>query len=53
MFGRIWLEDKVEPLARMIAAQKMGLKKDIYGENLPHELWSQCIPAARLMLGLE
>lgn len=27
MFGRIWLEDKVEPLARMIAAQKMGLKK--------------------------
>jgi hypothetical protein len=53
MFDRSWLEDKVEPLARMIAAQKMGLTKDEYGENLPYDLWSQCVPAARLMLGLE
>jgi len=48
-----WLEDKVEPIARMMAAEKMGLVKDKYGENLPHELWSQCIPDARKYLGLE
>jgi hypothetical protein len=48
-----WLEDKVEPVARMIAAEKMGLVKDSLGENLPYELWSQCIPGARRYLGLE
>jgi hypothetical protein len=53
MFDRHWLEDKVEPLARMIAAQKMGLTKDKFGDNLPSDLWTQCIPAARLLLGLE
>jgi len=42
-----------ERLARMLAAEKMGLIKDVYGENLPHELWSQCIPEARKQLGLE
>ena len=51
---RVWqLEDKVEPVARMLAAQKMGLTKDVYGENQPYELWSQCIPEARKFLGLE
>jgi hypothetical protein len=49
---RNWLEDKVEPLARMLAAEKMGLTKDVYGENQPYELWSQCIPEARKQLGL-
>jgi len=51
--SRNWLEDKVETLARMLAAEKMGLIKDVYGENLPHELWSQCIPEARKQLGYE
>ena len=50
---RNWLEDRVEPLARMMAAEKMGLTKDMLGENQPYELWSQCIPEARKMLGLE
>jgi len=51
---RVWqFEDKVEPVARMLAAQKMGLTKDVYGENQPYELWSQCIPEARKFLGLE
>jgi hypothetical protein len=50
---RTWLEDKVEPLARMMAAEKMGLVKDKLGENQPYELWSQCIPDARRYLGLE
>lgn len=52
-FDRNWLEDKVEPLARMLAAEKMGLIKDVYGENQKYELWSQCIPEARKQLGLE
>jgi hypothetical protein len=50
---RNWLEDRVEPLARELAAEKMGLTKDALGENLPYELWSQCIPDARRYLGLE
>lgn len=52
-FDRNWLEDKVEHLARMMAAEKMGLVKDKLGERLPRDLWSQCIPNARKMLGLE
>ena len=52
-FDRNWLEDEVEPVARMLAAEKMGLVKDKLGENQPRELWSQCIPEARKLLGLE
>jgi hypothetical protein len=52
-FDRNWLEDKVEHLGRMMTAEKMSLVKDKYGENLPHELWSQCIPEARRYLGLQ
>jgi len=48
---RNWLEDKVEPVARMLAAEKMGLTKDVYGENQKYELWSQCIPEAHKYLG--
>jgi hypothetical protein len=48
-----WLEYKVEHLARMMAAQRMGLVKDQYGERLPHDLWSQAIPEARKELGLD
>jgi len=51
-FDRDWLEYKVERLARLIAADKMGLVKDKYGENLPDELWKQCIPEARRYLEL-
>jgi hypothetical protein len=50
---RNWLEDKVEPLARMLAAEKMGLVKDVYGKNQPYELWSQYIPEIRKELGLD
>jgi hypothetical protein len=52
-FDSNWLKDKVEPVARMMTAEKMGLVKDKYGENQPYELWSQCIPDARKYLGLE
>lgn len=52
-FDRNWLEDKVEPLARMLAAEDMKLVKDSLGEQLPYELWSQRIQAARKYLGLE
>lgn len=52
-FDRNWLEERVETLARALAAEKMGLTKDVSGERLPHELWSQCIPDARKYLGLE
>jgi hypothetical protein len=50
--SRNWVEEKVETLARMLAAKKMGLIKDSYGENLPHELWSQAIPEARIHLAI-
>jgi hypothetical protein len=39
--------DRLERVARMIAAIKMGLIKDIYGDNLPEDLWRQAIPEAR------
>ena len=51
-FNRSWLEEKVEPLARVLAAEKMGLVKDPLGENQKYELWSQSIPDARKLLGL-
>jgi hypothetical protein len=50
---RQWLEEAVETMARMIAAERMGLVKDCLGERLPHDLWSQAIPAARKELGLD
>lgn len=50
---RTLLEAKVEPLARQIAAEKMALTKDKYGEQLPAELWQQAVPAARKFLNLK
>lgn len=47
------LEAAVEDVARMIAAEKMALRKDPQGENLPEELWKQCIPDARKFLNLD
>ena len=52
-FDSNWLEEAVETMARMIAAERMGLVKDCLGERLPHDLWSQAIPAARKELGLD
>jgi GTPase SAR1 family protein len=53
MINRNWLEERVEPLARILAAEKMQLKNDKTGEKLPDELWEQCIPDARKFLGLD
>lgn len=50
---REFLENRVEGMARLLAAEKMKLQKDVFGENLPDELWTQCIPDARRYLGLE
>jgi hypothetical protein len=47
------LHEMIEPIARQLAADKMGLIKDITGSNLPDDLWSQCIPDAIKMLGLD
>ena len=47
------LQEMIEPIARQLAADKMGLIKDITGSNLPDDLWSQCIPDAIKMLGLD
>jgi hypothetical protein len=52
-FDRSWLEERVETLARQLAAERMGLIKDPYGERLPHDLWSQKMPEARKQLGLD
>jgi len=46
------LEIMVEPLARLMAAEAMGLTRDVTGERLPTELWQQKIAAAREWLGL-
>jgi len=51
--NRQWLEERVEPLARQLAAERMGLVKDANGERLPHELWSQKVVEARKQLGLD
>lgn len=47
------LEQFVEDLARQIAAEKMDLRNDVTGQNLPDDLWMQCIPEARKFLGLD
>lgn len=46
------LHEMVEPIARQLAADKMGLIKDTTGANLPDDLWKQCIPDAIELLGL-
>jgi hypothetical protein len=47
-----WIECIVEPLARKLAATKMGLVKDPSGERLPRCLWIQCELEARKKLGV-
>lgn len=47
------LEEMVEPVARQFAAERMGLVKDKYGEQLPDNLWKQAVPEARKFLNLE
>lgn len=37
----------IERVARRIAAENMALVNDPYGERLPDELWTPCIPQAR------
>jgi hypothetical protein len=38
--------NEVERVARLIAAEKMGLVKDPEGLRLPDELWRQALPQA-------
>ncbi len=40
------MDPRIEKRARAIAAVKMGLVKDPWGERLPDELWKQCLPQA-------
>ena len=42
-----------ETLARRFAAEKMGLVEDRWGQNLPDDLWQQCIPQAQRRLAFE
>ena len=46
------LYEMIEPIARQLVAEKMGLIKDTTGSNLPDDLWKQGIPAAKIILGL-
>lgn len=50
---KIQLENMVEPLARYFAAEKMRLKNDPDGEQLPKELWMQSVPDAKKFLNLD
>jgi len=50
---KVQLEAAVEDFARLFAAEKMNLKNDPEGRNLPEELWRQCLPQARKFLNLE
>jgi hypothetical protein len=47
------LEAMVEIVARQVAAERMGLRRDTEGAQLPDDLWQQCIPQAREFLGLK
>ena len=38
--------NEVERIARLIAAEKMGLIKDPHGLHLPDDLWRQALPQA-------
>jgi hypothetical protein len=38
--------NEVERVARLIAAEKMGLVKDPQGLRLPDQLWRQALPQA-------
>ena len=40
-----------EFLARVLAARKMGLTKDMYGMRLPDELWRQAELDAEFLVG--
>lgn len=42
-----------ETFARRIAAQKMGLVNDPWGQKLPDDIWQQCIPQAERKLAFE
>lgn len=42
--------DKLEAVARRMAAKKMGLVKDPFGKELPFDLWSQCLGSAHVFL---
>lgn len=42
----------LEETARLIASHKMGLVKDLFGDNLPFDLWRQAVPAAGRELGM-
>lgn len=53
MAMRAELEAAVEDFARLFAAEKMKLKNDPEGRNLPEELWRQCVPQARKFLNLD
>lgn len=43
----------VENFARRAAAKKMGLVKDTWGQNLPDDIWQQCIPEAERALSFK
>ena len=40
----------LENFARRFAAKRMGLVKDTRGQNLPDDLWQQCLPEAERAL---
>jgi hypothetical protein len=45
--------DELERCARRIAAIKIGLRKDIFGERLPDDVWRQALPAAQREMDAE
>ena len=38
---------RIEAMARLIAAERMKLRKTWDGSGLPDDLWKQCMPEAR------
>ncbi len=46
-------ERNIENFARQIAAKKMDLQNDRWGQKLPDDLWQQCIPQAERMMAFE
>jgi hypothetical protein len=44
------MDDQIEIIARAIAAGRIALIKDKFGEKLPDDLWRQAIPHAERVI---
>lgn len=44
--------ERTEALARIVAAERMGLLEHPTGEKLPPDFWQRCLPEGRAIMTL-